>query len=158
MAISKDQLVERGEDLLKKLSREHRNIRRAYKVKEIDSMGLIAKMIASRQVLNDRIATDVLVVSTEGPASSLSEYERDQRRKRLEEIKLFMHISTRMNDITNAMFEDARRGLDTHVLEMEQENDNLLYLAQQELDSVAGQINTLEKVIIEGTNGEEEDT
>lgn len=136
MAYTKNDLVLKGEVLLNRLQKEHRNIRKAYKLKQQDDIDVIARLIVSYQVLTDRIANETIIFGTTPPTTSLSHEEKKDRHNRILEINEMLKIAEKVRALSKDLLNSTASDMAAQLDKRAQDNMDFINDAKKQLDEL----------------------
>lgn len=158
MAITKQDLILKGEVLLRRLQKEHRNIRKAYRLKDQDEVDVIARLVVSQQLLTDRIANEAIMYATSPPDISLSPQEATDKRAKAKEINEMLNMTNKIRDLAKNMVADAATTYGMSADAMSDEKQVYIEDAKKQLDELGFSLDELkEKHHIEVINDPEQE-
>lgn len=145
MAYTKEHLIEKGEVLLKRLQKEHRNIRKAYRIRDQDSIDVVARLIVSFQLLADRIATETIQYAQSPPEISLSAQEKADKRGKAKEINDMLSMTFKIRELSKHILSDEAGGYSVSADSNSAEKQSYIEDARRTLSTIDLPLDALNK-------------
>lgn len=105
--IKRTELFVKGEELLNRLNKANKQIRKLYKIKANDQIKTLARLKAAYDLMSERIANDALLLAAdESPLLGLTLAEKNDRAALKRDIIDMCTISKQIRDIAGGVIQD----------------------------------------------------
>lgn len=145
VAITRKELIIKSEDLLMRLQKENRKLRRVHKFKDTDKIKTLSRLQLAYDLLAERIANDsLLLAAEESTLLGLTLQERQDRTALKKDIADLANLAKMIRDLAGQVIQDFADENSDELGNYDEKNDALARATKLIDETEFAQLNTID--------------